>query len=340
MRQHQSDQGREPITGTPASVIHRGNYDDQRKRLGERKVNVALSPFNGLALCAGGGGLELGIHIAEPEYRTVCYVEREAYAAAALVARMEDKALSDAPVWSDVTSFNGRPWRGVVDILSAGYPCQPFSSAGKKLGTADPRHLWPHVARIVREIEPEWLFLENVPHHLRVGFPVVANDLREMGYRFVAGLFSAREAGAAHFRRRLFVLAHADREQCRRLASSACGRHDAVLRSAERKPIRAANGRADLVSVVGYDRRNRRRARYRATSGELPVYAPGPGALEAWAHIIGSDPSLKPALWRDADGLADWVDRNRVVGNGVSSVAAAFAFCTLKAELFADGSAS
>ena len=97
--------------------------------------------LHGLSLCAGVGGLDLGLHIVCPGYRTVGYVEREAYAAAALVARMADKALDPAPVWDDLTTFDGRPWRGVVDILTAGYPCQPFSIAGRRLGEADPRHL-------------------------------------------------------------------------------------------------------------------------------------------------------------------------------------------------------
>jgi len=72
-------------------------------------------PFFGLSLCAGAGGIDLGLTIACPGYRTVCYVEREAYAAAVLVARMEDAALDTAPVWDDVGSFDGSPWRGKVD---------------------------------------------------------------------------------------------------------------------------------------------------------------------------------------------------------------------------------
>ena len=72
-------------------------------------------------MCAGVGGLDLGLPIACPGYRTVGYVEREAYAAAALVARMADKALDQAPVWDDLTTFDGRPWRGVVDAYAQAY---------------------------------------------------------------------------------------------------------------------------------------------------------------------------------------------------------------------------
>ena len=115
----------------------------------------------GLSLCSGAGGLDLGLTIAIPGYRTLGYVERDSFAAAILVARMENAALDQAVVWDDVGTFDGRPWRGAVDFLSAGYPCQPFSVAGKRLGADDPRHLWPHVARIIGEVEPPFVFLER-----------------------------------------------------------------------------------------------------------------------------------------------------------------------------------
>lgn len=135
------------------------------------------------------------------------HVERETFAAATLVARMEDASLDQAVVWDDVATFDGRPWRGAVDIVTAGYPCQPFSVAGKRRGADDPRHLWPHVARIIGEIKPPFVFLENVAHHLRLGFPEVASGLVGMGYRLAAGLFTAAEVGAPHKRERLFILA-------------------------------------------------------------------------------------------------------------------------------------
>ncbi|OYW43138.1 MAG: DNA methyltransferase [Rhodobacterales bacterium 12-64-8] len=161
----------------------------------------------GLSLCSGAGGLDLGLHLALPGYRTVGYVERETYAAAILVARMEDASLDQAVVWDDIGTFDGRPLRGAVDFLSAGYPCQPFSVAGRRLGSEDPRHLWPHVARIISEVEPPFVFLENVAHHLRLGFPEVAAGLVSMGYKLAAGLFTAAEVGAPHRRERLFILA-------------------------------------------------------------------------------------------------------------------------------------
>ncbi|MGE3478294.1 MAG: DNA cytosine methyltransferase [Dongiaceae bacterium] len=180
----------------------------------------------GLSLCAGAGGLDLGLHIAIPGYRTVGYVERESYAAATLVARMEDAALDCAPVWDDVATFDGRPWRGLVDIIHGGYPCQPFSIAGRKLGDKDPRHLWPYIARIVREVEPRLCFFENVGGHLRLGFEQVHDDLRSMGFRVKAGLFTAEEVGAPHRRERLFILAYRDGDGCECHPRAATGKDD------------------------------------------------------------------------------------------------------------------
>jgi len=116
-----------------------------------------------LSLCAGVGGLELGLKLAIPGARTVCYVERDSYAAATLVARMADQALDPAIVWDDIATFDGRPWRGRVDLVTAGFPCQPASLAGRRRGTADDRWLWPDIVRIIGEVRPQYVFLENVP---------------------------------------------------------------------------------------------------------------------------------------------------------------------------------
>lgn len=98
---------------------------------------ASAAPFNVLSICAGVAGLDLGIGLAIPTARTVCVVEREAYCVETLATRGEEEALAPAPVWSDLRTFDGRPWRGVVDLLAAGIPCQPHSVAGKRLGAAD-----------------------------------------------------------------------------------------------------------------------------------------------------------------------------------------------------------
>ena len=293
--------------------------------------------YAGLALCAGVGGLELGLHIAEPGYRTVCYVEREAFAAATLVARMEDEALDSAPVWDDVTTFDGRPWRGKVSVVSGGYPCQPFSFAGLRKGESDPRHLWPDFRRIVAEIEPEWCFFENVEGHLDLGAADVIRDLRSLGYAVQAGLFSALEVGASHLRRRLFILAHSDK--VRLLQSDRDRAFDGRDALAERSlpggfadcpGKRGATVDPGLVAREGVERSAGRPA-------ELPVFAPAPFELDAWAEVLDRRPDLQPELFGLDHGLADRLDRSDAAGNGVVSLAAAYAWRTLKAAHAAAG---
>jgi len=166
---------------------------------------------NGLSLCSGIGGLDLGLRLALGEsYRTVCHVERDSFAAALLVARMEDKALDLAPVWDDLFTFDARQWRGVVDLVVAGFPCQPVSVAGSRLAQDDPRWLWPHVARVVREVGPSLVFLENVPGLLSAGIGDVLGDLAGLGFDAEWGVFSAADVGAPHLHKRVFILAHRD----------------------------------------------------------------------------------------------------------------------------------
>ena len=186
-------------------------------------MNVALPP-SVLELCAGYGGIGLGLKLALGEVRVRAYVEREVSVARKLVARFQDGTLVPADIWSNLKTFDARPYKGEIDILCAGYPCQPFSCAGKRMGHKDPRHLWPHVARIADECQPRQIFLENVDAHARLGFFEVARELRAMGYRCAAGLFTAAEVGAPHRRQRLFVLA--ERERAGQQISSTARLHD------------------------------------------------------------------------------------------------------------------
>lgn len=177
--------------------------------------------MNGLALCAGVAGLELGLKLLFGDaYRVVCYVEREAFDAAALVARMEDEALDRAPVWDDLTTFDGRAWRGLVDIFTAGFPCQPWSQAGQRKGREDARWLWPSIFKLIRVVRPRVVFLENVAGLLRVGtddnkllveagLGHVLRDLAGLGFDAEWGVFTADSFGAPHERKRVFILAYA-----------------------------------------------------------------------------------------------------------------------------------
>ena len=169
--------------------------------------NHAAETVNVLSLCSGGAGLELGLELALPSSRVICWVEWDAFAIEYLAQCMEKKQLDQAPVWSDVRTFRGESWRGVVDCITAGFPCQPFSIAGKRGGRNDPRHLWPHIRRIIGEVKPSFCFFENVSMLLSDGFAEVANDLDELEYEVAAGLFAAEEIGASQKRERLFILA-------------------------------------------------------------------------------------------------------------------------------------
>ena len=169
---------------------------------------MAAPPVNLLSVCAGIGGIDLGLRLAIPGLRTVCYVEREAYAAAVLAARMEEGRLDPAPIWSDVANFDGTEWRGCVDILAAGFPCQPFSFAGKRQGEDDERFIWPDIARIIGECRPGYVFLENVALD---AFRRPRADLADMGYRVPPAVcIGAVHVGAPHRRLRWWCLAVAD----------------------------------------------------------------------------------------------------------------------------------
>jgi site-specific DNA-cytosine methylase len=161
-----------------------------------------------ISLCAGYGGIDLGLKRAIPNLRTVAFSEIEAFACANLVSKMEAGILDPAPVWTDLKTFPWESFRGKVDILSGGYPCQPFSSAGKRLGKDDPRHLWPYIADGIRILQPALCFFENVEGHITLGLRDVLDDLGRLGYRTSWGIFSASEVGAPHQRKRLFILAH------------------------------------------------------------------------------------------------------------------------------------
>lgn len=295
--------------------------------------DVPENHLAGIALCAGVGGLELGLHIAEPGYRTVCYVERDAFAAATLVARMDDEALDRAPIWSDLRSFDGRPWRGKVHLLTAGYPCQPFSAAGHKLGTADPRHLWPEVARVATEAEVEWIFCENVEGHVNLGLPEVLADLRGMGYEPKAGLFSALEVGASHLRRRIFILAHSNRHGALLEPGGYRAERKGPALPAGDRPDRQAGVPLEVHAPVEHDDGPHAPARRAAdrTGGELPLFPPPPFDLAAWDTVLERRMDLQPEFFGLDDGLANRVERSHAVGNGVVSLAAAYAWRTLRA---------
>ncbi|MBC7163836.1 MAG: DNA cytosine methyltransferase [Roseovarius sp.] len=302
-------------------------------------------PRHGLSLCAGGGGLDMGLMLAEPGYHTRAFVEWEDWPRAVLIAAQRAGYFAPAPIWDDLRAFDARPFRGAFDTVLAGYPCQPFSAAGKRGGADDPRHLWPEVARVIGECSPEWVFLENVAGHVTLGLETVLRELWGMGYTPAAGLFSAAEVGAPHQRLRIFILAHTDEPASRhgqvqsgreqRLypqgRGAGAGHHELVNAESDGRgegwagseiwlgrdaaPSSAGRAMADpcRAELEGQQPGQRHAGGwqepdgYPALPGGTGLHPPGPGDHAGWAATLASRPDLAPALGFD-DCLA-WARR-------------------------------
>jgi DNA (cytosine-5)-methyltransferase 1 len=257
--------------------------------------------MNELALFAGAGGGILGGHLLG--WRTVCAVERDAYAASVLVARQNDGCLAPFPIWDDVRTFDGRPWRGVVDVVSGGFPCQDISSAGKGAGIEGERSgLWSEMARIIGEVRPRFAFMENSPMLAVRGLGRVIGDLAEMGYDARWGCVSAADAIFAlgdpatyHGRERIWIAA-ADTAQSG--AWQDIGGIRARTGGTGRGPRAVAKDRDSNGNIRNSIRRLEKRTN-NATGGRKSNW---------W--------KTQPAVGRVVDGMASRVDRLRAIGNG------------------------
>ena len=161
--------------------------------------------MNELALFAGAGGGLLGG--SQLGWRTRCAVEIDPYARKCLLARQRDGCLERFPIWDDVKTFNGSHWRGSIDIVSGGFPCQDISSAGRGGGIAGEKsRLWKQMARIIGEVRPRFVFVENSPLLVVRGLGTVIGDLSSMGYDSRWGIVGAHHAGANHQRDRIWIV--------------------------------------------------------------------------------------------------------------------------------------
>ena len=190
-------------------------------------------PLSVLSLCTGYGGIERGLELAGVRHRVITHVEIEAFAIANLVNKMEAGELDAAPVWSHLKTLPVDCFRDRVAILTGGYPCQPFSAAGKRAGADDPRHLWPYIYDIIRAVRPVQCFFENVEGHISLGLREVIEDLESLGYAATWGVFSAAEVGAPHQRKRVFILAHSRSKQDRSVRGTYEFRRNSLARDAE-----------------------------------------------------------------------------------------------------------
>lgn len=170
--------------------------------------------MNGLSLFTGGGIGELAFKHIFPDYQTVGYVEWDKYCQSVIRARIADGVLDDAPIFGDIRHFNAAYaslYAGKVDWLSGGFPCQPFSVAGRQLGEADERNMWPATRDAIRIIRPRYVFLENVSGLLVHQYiQRIFGDLAEMRYDCEWDIVGASDVGAPHRRKRLWIVPYTD----------------------------------------------------------------------------------------------------------------------------------
>jgi DNA (cytosine-5)-methyltransferase 1 len=163
-----------------------------------------------LALFAGAGGGILGGKLLG--WKTVCAVEINPACREILAARQDDECLTPFPIWDDVRTFDGKPWRGLVDIITGGFPCQDISAAGLGAGIDGKRSgLWMEMARIIREVGPRFVLVENSAMLTHRGLGRILGALAAMGYDARWGVLGADAAGYPHRRARMWVAANSVR---------------------------------------------------------------------------------------------------------------------------------
>lgn len=297
--------------------------------------------FNELALFAGAGGGILGGHLLG--WRTVCAVERDAYAAGILVQRQNDGILAPFPIWDDVCTFDGRPWRGIVDVVSGGFPCQDISAAGRGAGIDGAKSgLWVEMARIIREVRPRYVLVENSPMLTSRGLGRVLGDLASMGFDARWGVLGAIDVGAPHRRDRIWIVANA--RSGRRGESRGWQMEQQGRTEAERAGFVAntAGARLEGHGEIWQSQVSKSwsESALANTANERNVRRVGSvGAVEGSNDDQGSADdgrgewwTVEPDVGRVAHGVAARVDRLKAIGNGQVPAVAALAWRLLGGE--------
>jgi len=291
--------------------------------------------MNELALFAGAGGGILGGKLLG--WRTVCAVEWEPYPASVLCARQNDGLLPPFPVWDDIQTFDGRPWRGIVDVVSGGFPCQDISAAGRGDGLDGERSgMWHHMARVVGEVRPRFVFVENSPMLTTRGGTRVIADLTALGYDCRWTVMGAADVGANHQRDRIWIVANSSSSRRKvnkgskrssdKLDSSSDevdysnGTHGERNQCAQRTQEEHSN--IDSAGQLAYtqNKRNVWRLRSLGTTEKQDDAGRGPsyGSRQWWQS--------EPNVGRVANGVAARVDRLKAIGNGQVPLCAAEAW--------------
>jgi DNA (cytosine-5)-methyltransferase 1 len=304
---------------------------------------VNQSSLNELALFAGAGGGILGGQLLG--WRTVCAVELEPYPASVLCARQNDGLLPPFPIWDDIQTFDGKPWRGIVDVISGGFPCQDISAAGKGAGIDGERSgMWKHMARIICEVRPRYVFVENSPMLTSRGLGVVLGDLASMGFDARWGVLGAADIGANHQRDRIWIVAkwrgqlpHAQHEKIRRweqqqegvkkshvpnTSNNRCGKWANEYKHWEQNATPNAGTYGEEKSLADTDSAQRQRNKCAFGSHTKHTNIGSSGWWET-----------EPNVGRVADGVASRVDRLKAIGNGQVPLCAAAAWKILSENL-------
>ena len=288
--------------------------------------------MNELALFAGTGGGILGGKLLG--WRTVCAVEINPYARAVLAERQNDGCLAPFPVWDDIRTFDGRPWAGLVDVVSGGFPCQDISVAGKGAGLSGARSgLWGEMRRIIGEVRPRHVFVENSPALTSRGLGTVLGDLAALGYDARWGVLGAIDAGAPHRRDRIWIVADSDGvrlEEHEFIESDlSTGSSGNVADTDGVRELQPQGRKSDERGWAGDGGKAFPDSHF-AGCQELhaPAIAAGAGFNPGHdaADRRGTWWSTEPELGRVADGVAHRVDRLRAIGNGQVPAVAALAW--------------
>jgi DNA (cytosine-5)-methyltransferase 1 len=278
--------------------------------------------MNELALFAGAGGGILGGKLLG--WRTVCAVEWEQYPASVLCARQNDGFLTPFPIWDDVQTFDGKPWKGIVDVVSGGFPCQDISSAGKGAGIDGERSgMWKHMARIIGEVQPQYCFVENSPILTSRGLGTVLGDLASLGFDAEWGVLSAADVGANHLRERIWIVGKNTKQHklFPHTLHNGNRRGKQQSKSIKEKTGNISNTKCGNVSKFKLQQKIMLE-KGRETSNR---FSDGIGNAIWW--------STEPSVGRVANGLAGAVDRIKAIGNGQVPLCAATAWRLLNERL-------
>jgi DNA (cytosine-5)-methyltransferase 1 len=282
--------------------------------------------MNELALFAGAGGGILGGKLLG--WRTVCAVEWEQHPASVLCARQNEGILPPFPIWDDVQTFDGRPWRGIVQVVSGGFPCQDISVAGKGDGLDGERSgMWREMARIIYEVQPRFVFVENSPMLTSRGLGRVLGDLASMGFNARWGVLGAADVGANHQRDRIWIVGKM--ANAKKLFSNGINDNSRFSMEREKESKLRDSSWSQKMAYTG----KKRLQRYwdegvnDQSQGQSSI---SKGGVTDWS---GDWWETEPLVGRVADGVADRVDRLKAIGNGQVPLCAATAWRILSESL-------